>query len=794
MHHTKFKFIGVFLMVLLTNISLGQKYTISGYVRDIDTGEELLGASINIQSIKTGASTNLYGFYSLTVPEGKYDITYSFIGYKKETRTMQVNQDISLNIELEPSAITTEEVVVSSERTDANVNSSRMSVEKIAVDEIKKLPAFMGEVDVMKTVQLLPGVQAAGEGNTGFYVRGGGPDQNLILLDEATIYNASHLFGFFSVFNADAIKGFELYKGGMPAQYGGRISSVMDISMKNGNMKTYDFEGGIGTISTRLTAQGPIVKDKASFLISGRRTYIDILIKPFINKESPFRESGYYFYDGNLKLNYKFSDKDRLFLSGYYGKDVFNFSSADDGFNMKIPWGNGIASLRWNHLFSNKFFVNTTLLFSDYQFQTDVSMGTGEESMFRLVQSSGIRDYHFKQDFSYMPSPLHNIKFGSEYIYHTFTPNTVRLEQENQELDLGKSQKQYAHEAGIYVGDDIRLSEKLTVYAGLRGTCFIQTGEFTRFVKDKYLLDNIDTIHYDKGEIVSDYYSLEPRLNIKYSLGETSSVKASYMRNKQYIHLASLSASTLPTDLWVPSSDKVLPQMGSQYAIGYFRNFNDNLFETSIQLYYKDMDNLIEYTDGALPFDQLNDNPDNYFVFGEGESYGAELFIKKRYGKFTGWLGYTWSKTTRRFDEINDGAEFPAKYDRRHDLSLTMSYQFNDKLSASAVFVYATGNTTTLPVARYSINGEIIEEYGPRNSYRMDPYHRLDLSLTWITKQTRKWESSWNFSVYNVYNRKNPYFIYFDYEGNASDGTFQTKAKQVSLFPILPAVTWNFKF
>jgi outer membrane receptor for ferrienterochelin and colicin len=568
----------------------------------------------------------------------------------------------------------------------------------------------------------------------------------------------------------------------------------MDISMNNGNMKSYNLEGGIGTISTRLTAQGPIVKDKASFLISGRRTYIDILIKPFIKKDSPFRNSGYYFYDGNLKLNYKFSDKDRLFLSGYYGKDIFNFSSTDAGFNMKIPWGNGIASLRWNHLFSNKFFVNTTLLFSDYQFQTDVSMGSGDDMSFRLIQSSGIRDYHFKQDFSYLPNPKHTIRFGSEYMFHTFTPNTVRVESEDQDIDLGRSQNQYAHEAGIYIGNDYKISDKWTVYTGLRATGFIQVGEFTRFVKDQYLLDNIDTIHYEKNEKVADYYSLEPRLNIKYSLGRTSSLKFSYMRNKQYIHLASLSASTLPTDLWVPSSDVVLPQIGAQYAIGYFRNFDDNFYETSVQFYYKDMDNLIEYADGALPMDQLNDNPDNYFVFGEGESYGLELFVKKRYGLFTGWIGYTWSKTTRRFDEINDGEDFPAKYDRRHDLSVTGSYQITEKLSASAVFVYATGNTTTLPVARYTINGEIIEEYGPRNSYRMDPYHRLDLSVTWVTKQTGKYESSWNFSVYNVYNRKNPYFIYFDYDGNAADGTFQTKAKQVSLFPVLPAVSWNFKF
>ncbi|MGC9332275.1 MAG: TonB-dependent receptor [Bacteroidales bacterium] len=786
--------IGTFILIIAGITGYAQKHTISGYIRDKDTGEELIGANVIVKDASLGATSNAYGFYSLTLPDGSYTITYSFIGYKEETKTLTISEDKRINIELKPTAYQTEEVVVESERSDANISSSRMSVEKIPVVEVKKLPAFMGEVDVMKTIQLLPGVQAAGEGNTGFYVRGGGPDQNLIILDEATVYNASHLFGFFSVFNADAIKGFELYKGGMPARYGGRISSVMDIKMKNGNMKQYDFEGGIGTIATRLTAQGPIQKDKASFLISGRRTYIDVLVKPFINKDSPFKGSGYYFYDGNLKLNYKFSDSDRLYLSAYYGEDVFNFSNTEGDFNITIPWGNGIGSLRWNHLFSNKFFVNTTALFSDYKFKTDVAFGTGGDNEFRLIQSSGIRDYQFKQDYTYMPGPLHTLRFGLDYTNHTFTPNTLNIEQGEQFIDLGKSEKQFAHEGAVYIGDNYIVNEALTIYAGIRASAFLQMGPFTRYVKDEYLLDNVDSIHYDKSEIVADYYSLEPRVNIKYSLGATSSVKASYIRNKQYIHLASLSASTLPTDLWVPSSDVVKPQIGSQYAIGYFRNFLDNFFETSLQLYYKDMDNLIEYADGALPMDQLNDNPDNYFVFGTGQSYGVELFIKKAYGSLNGWLGYTWSKTTREFEEINSGEPFPAKYDRRHDLSFTLSYEINEKFTASTVFVYATGNTTTLPLARYVINGEIIEEYGDRNSYRMDPYHRLDLSLTYQHKKTKNWESSWNFSVYNVYNRKNPYFIYFDYDGNASDGTFQTTAKQVSLFPILPAITWNFKF
>lgn len=790
----KLYFILLFFIIWTGNSIAQEKFTISGYVKEKSSGEELIGANISVIGETKGTTTNAYGFYSLTLPEGTYKISYSFIGYQKIIKEITLDKKQRVNIELPVTAIQTDEVVVSSERNDANVSRNRMSVEKLPVEDIKTLPAFMGEVDVMKTIQLLPGVQSAGEGNTGFYVRGGGPDQNLIILDDATVYNASHLFGFFSVFNADAIKDVELFKGGMPAQYGGRLSSVLDISMKNGSMKSYHVQGGIGTIATRFTAEGPIQKDKSSFIISGRRTYIDILIQPFINKDSPFKGSGYYFYDLNAKANYRFSDKDRLYLSGYYGKDVFNFKAADGDFNMRIPWGNGIGTIRWNHLFNDKFFMNTTAVFSEYEFETDVSFGMDGESFFELIQHSGIRDYYINQDYTLMPGPRHNIKFGVNYIFHVFSPNTVRIEQEGTEIDLDDSQKQYAHEAAVYLGDNFKISDKLSIYGGVRASLFMQVGKFKRYIKDEYLLNNIDSVMYDWGEPVQTYHAVEPRFNLKYSTGKTSSIKASYIRNKQYIHLASLSASTLPTDIWVPSTDVVKPKIGSQYAIGFFKNFNDNLFETSIEIYYKDMKNLIEYVDGALPFDQLNDNPDNYFVFGNGESYGAEFFIKKRYGSLTGWIGYTLAKTERTFPDIDEGRPFPAKYDRRHDLSISLNYQFSEKWTFSTVFVYATGNTTTLPESRYMVNGEIIEEYGDRNSYRMDPYHRLDLSVTYFHKKTKKWESSWNFSIYNVYNRKNPYFIYFDYEGNASDGTFNTYAKQVSLFPILPSITWNFKF
>ena len=788
---------GVVLLLLLSFIQIAafaQKHTISGYIKDKSTGEELIGANVIIKDKNTGTTTNTYGFYTINLPDGKYEITYSFIGFKEESKTVKLFSDQSINVELSGSAYMTDEVIVSGEKK-SNIEDSKMSVIRLPIETVKTLPAFMGEVDILKTIQLLPGVQSAGEGNSGFYVRGGGPDQNLILLDEATIYNAAHLFGFFSVFNADAIKGMELYKGGMPAEYGDRVSSVLDITMNNGNMREFKAQGGIGTIASRLTVEGPIKKDTSSFLVSARRTYIDVLIKPFIKKTSPFKGSGYHFYDLNAKLNYKFSDKDRIFLSGYYGEDVFTFKSTDAGFTMNIPWGNGMASLRWNHLFNSKFFSNTTLVASDYKFRTEVIMEDFEDPMggFKFIQNSGIRDYYIKQDFTWIPNPRHTVKFGGNYIYHIFTPNSLSASMGSETIDP-TAQKQYAHEAAIYIGDDFKISDRITVYGGLRGAIFNQRGPFTRYIKDDMLLTNIDSTVFEKGESVAFYNSIEPRFSIKFSLNKNSSIKASFMQNKQFLHLASLSASTLPTDLWVPCSDVVKPQQGRQYAAGYFRNFFNDHFETSVEIYYKDLFNLLEYADGAMPGDDIGDNADNYFIFGDGRSYGLELFFKKRTGLLTGWIGYTWSKTERMFDDIDNGSPFPAKYDRRHDLSFTASYIINEKWTAGLVFVYATGNTTTLPLGQYLIDGDLVSEYGDRNSYRMNPYHRLDLSITYEHKKTEKWESSWNFSVFNVYNRKNPYFIYFDHEGNVQDGTYKTFAKQVSLFPVLPSITWNFKF
>jgi len=782
-------------LLLMTTGLYAQTYTLQGSIRDAHTQAALPFASLLVQETGKGASSDTNGDFQLSLSPGKYTLAISYMGYAKQTFEIKVNKNISRDIFLEPISYTTQEVVIGGIRTNKNVQESRMSVVKISPKTLKSMPAFMGEVDLLKTIQLMPGVQSGGEGGTGFYVRGGGPDQNLILIDDATIYNASHLFGFFSVFNADAIDNAELYKGGIPAEYGGRISSVLDIKMKEGDMEEFHASGGIGTIATRLTLEGPLWQNKLSYVISARRTYIDALVMPFIKEDSPFKGSGYYFYDLNGQLTYKINSKNKLFLSGYYGKDKFSFVQKEDGMSMDMPWGNGMGSLRWNHQYNKRLFSNLSLLFTDYKFaiNNEFISNTETEEKSYFAQYSGIRDYSAHLDYTWLPQEQHLIKYGIQYSIHRFTPNTLKSDYDGFD-NIEEGQKQYAHEAALYLGDDWVINKRITLYGGLRATFFNQIGPFTRYIKDENLLHNTDTLYYGKGESVATYWALEPRLSLKVSTGKNASLKASFMRNKQYIHLASLSASTLPTDLWVSSSDRVKPQIGQQYALGFFRNFNDNMYESSIEIYYKDMWNMIEYADGALPGDEINDNVDNYFVFGKGRSFGMELFVRKNVGQLTGWIGYTLSKSDRQFDDINDGARFAAKYDRTHDLSITATYQFNAQWDASLVQVYSTGNTTTLPVSMYVLNGEIQSEYGPRNWYRLDPYHRLDASITYHFKPGKHYQSSLNFSVYNVYNRKNPYFIYFDVEGSVADDSFKIQAKQISLFPILPSITWNFSF
>jgi len=770
------------------NGSSQNRFTLNGYIRDSLSGELVIGANIVVNGQSKGVTSNQYGFYSITLPEGTYTIAVSHIAYNLHASVIKLNTNIEKSFLLVSKSSTMSEVVVYNRRRDANVKNAQMGKFDLTIGQIKNIPSFMGEVDILKAIQLLPGVRNAGEGNAGFYVRGGGPDQNLIMLDDAVVYNTGHLFGFFSIFNSDAIKNVSLIKGGMPAQYGGRLSSVLDVSMKDGNINKFQMDGGIGVIASRFSIQGPLVKDKASYMVSARRTYIDALVKPFISKKSNFYGSGYYFYDLNAKVNYKFSEKDRLYLSGYFGRDVFDFVNVDRDFNTNIPWGNSTATLRWNHVFNRKLFSNATLVYNDYKFKFSASQNNLD-----LTLSSGIRDGNFKVDFDYFPLPEHKVKFGGQFTYHKFVPNILNGRQDSIIFTPNNEGIKYATESAIYIQDDWEPTDKIKINYGLRWSNFTQIGPYTKFIKDANG-NKLDSTHYNSFEKVKSYGGLEPRFTFRYAIDDASSIKVSVTRNYQYIHLVSNSGNTLPTDLWVPSTYIVRPQLSWLYAAGYFRNFKDNMYETSVEVYYKDMQNQIEYKEGYTP--SLSD-PEQEFVFGKGWSYGAEFFINKTKGRLTGWVGYTLSWTWRKFAEVNSGVKFPAKYDRRHDMSAVANYELNKRWKLGAVFTYGTGNATTLPERFYIINGALTQEYSAVNQYRLKAYHRLDLSATLAPREKKlkkKFQSYWVFSIYNVYSRLNPYFIYFDQTGSPLNGTLQVEALQVSLFPILPAVTWNFKF
>lgn len=793
MDHTRFKqiFTIVGMIFIFSNAFSQKKYTISGYVYDASNGEALIGANVYIKETLAGITTNNYGFYSLTVPEGAQTLVCSYLGYKSESKALDLKSNQSINFEIKSLSVQAGMVEVTDDKAKAkeNTNSTKMGTIELEMEDVKKLPVLFGEVDILKTIQLLPGVQSGGEGTSGLYVRGGGPDQNLILLDGAPVYNVSHLFGFFSVFNGDAIKNVNLIKGGMPSQYGGRLSSVLDITMKDGNNKRWEVEGGIGLIASRLTFQGPIVKDKLSVIVSARRTYADVIAKPFIPSDSRFAGSGYYFYDVNAKINWKISNKDRIFLSGYFGRDVFDFNSKESGFTANMKWGNATTTLRWNHVYNQKLFSNVTLLFTDYNFAFD-----GNQNDFNFNLYSGIRDYGAKVDFNYYPTTKHDVKFGLEYTNHTFSPSNVTFASTVLNIKSPDPIKYHTNDLALYIGDDWTISNRFKINAGLRFTYNVFNGKFTRYEKNADGA-TIDTIFYKPGQKIKDFARAEPRISGRFAINENSSIKASYTMNYQYIQLASRSTISLPLDVWLPSTDKIVPQFSQQVAVGYYHNFFNDQLETSIEVYYKPMQNLIEFADGADPAQALNNNIDNNLVQGSGRAYGAEFFIKKSKGKLNGWIGYTLAWTTRDFPTLNNGKEFWAKYDRRHDLSIVLNYEFTKRLSLSFVFVYASGNTLTLPASLYFLEGKLVTEFGDRNSYRFAPYHRADLALTYVTsKPTKRFKSSLTLSVYNVYSRQNPFFIYYDQEGNLNDGTFKLTAKQVSLFPIIPSLTWNFKF
>lgn len=764
----------LFLMLCTSQILLAQKFTVSGTIKDASNGEDLIGASVRIKGEESrGTRSNAYGFYSLTLSKGTYTLVYQYLGFEKQEFTFTVDQHITKNVQLLPIQKTIRDVVIKAVREDKNVSRTEMGVIKLDPRAIETVPVLFGEKDILKTLQMTPGVKAAGEGQSGFFVRGGTADQNLIMLDEATVYNASHLLGFFSVFNSDALKDVTLYKGDIPAEFGGRASSVLDVKMKDGNNKTYSASGGIGLISSRLTVEGPLKKEKGSFIVSGRRTYADLFLK--LSGDSLQRQSKLYFYDLNLKANYQITKKDRLFLSGYFGRDIFGLGSAF-GFN----WGNATATARWNHIINHKMFSNTSLIYSDYSYQ--IKAGFDKES-FQI--KSSIRDYHLKQDVSFTPNENNTVKFGFNIIHHTFRP--TRFSGTN--INIADTlENRYALEGGAYIQNEQNFSSRFSARYGLRLSLFdhIGPGTASTYDADGKVLTRT---RYANGESIRVYAGLEPRLSLKYQFNAVSSVKASYNRNYQYMHLLSNTTTSSPTDIWVPSSNNVKPQIANQVAIGYFRNFRENMFECSVETYYKTLGNQIDYKNGADLF--LNGDVEAELEYGKGRAFGAEFYVHKQTGRLTGWISYTLSRSLRRFTNINSGNEYPAKQDRIHDFAIVAMYDLRPKVKVSANWIYYTGSAVTFPSGKYNVNGYTVPYFTERNGYRMPDYHRLDVGVTWIRKKTATKESSWNFSVYNAYGRQNAYSISFRAKENNPS---ETEAVQTSLFRWIPAITYNFKF
>ncbi|MDR1878751.1 MAG: TonB-dependent receptor [Bacteroidales bacterium] len=776
------------LSLLALTVTLeGQKnYTISGYVKDASNGEALTGATVHAKENMKGTTVNTYGFYSLTIPQGEYTLVVAYVGYSEYIRKIKLTDNYQMNVELTPIAYQMEEVVISATRGDANVSSTDMGTNELRIEAVKKTPSFFGEADLLKTVQLLPGVQSAGEGSSGYYVRGGGLDQNLILLDDAVIYNAGHLFGFFSIFNADAVRSAEIIKAGMPANYGGRLASVLNVSMKEGNSKRYEVDGGLGIIFARLNVQGPIVKNKASFLITGRRTYIDALMQPFLRKDSPAKGLKLYFYDLNAKMNWKINDKHHLYLSGYHGKDRYGFKSTAATMFADFGWQNSSASLRWSYNINHKTFLNTSLIFSDYQYNIDIEM-----DVYKLRMFSGIRDYTAKTELTYLPIAGNVLKMGAAYTFHQIKPNTYAV-QASTELEIPVPPVFNTHEAALYVNDEIDIGDAIRLNLGVRGSYFAHTGPFTLYHADEFGRIN-DSTSYKKDVVIKDFWGLEPRVSVRFAITKTLSIKASYMHNYQYLHQIAMSNISMPTDMWMASTIDVKPQIGNQYSVGVYQNVLKNMLELSVEAYYKDMKNQTEYKQGYSPITEAMKYTTQQYVQGDGYSYGMEFFINKVYGKFTGWIGYTLAWTRRVFPDLNEGKEFPAKNDRRHDISVMLAYDILPQLSMSLVWVYATGNTMTVPVGFYFMGYNLVTEYSDKNAFRVPPYHRMDLSVNWVMKKTEHFEHSLNFSVYNVYNRKNPFFISIGSTMNSDKLEINNTAYQMSLFPIIPSLSWNFK-
>ncbi|MFD1628261.1 TonB-dependent receptor [Pseudopedobacter beijingensis] len=764
------------LLIITTYLSAHSQAssTINGVISDKETGETLIGATVKISGDKQlGTVTNAYGFYSITLPKGNYRVSISYVGYQTINEEIKLATNLKKDYQMQTST-TLQEVVVHAERRNENVTSPQMGVEKLNVRDIKNIPVLFGERDVLKTIQLLPGISSSGEGSSGFHVRGGSVDHNLVLLDEAPVYNASHLLGFFSTFNSDAIKDVTVFKGGMPAQYGGKLASVLDIRMNDGNKNDFGIEGGIGLISSKLKVEGPISKGKSSFMLSGRRTYADMFLA--FSPDSSIRGNKLYFYDFNAKTNFILDDKNTIFVSGYFGRDRLYLKNA-----FGFDWGNTTATVRWNRIFSNRLFGNTSLIYSNYDYRIESLM---ESNDFKV--SSAIKDFNLKQDFQYAANE-HNIKFGINLIHHTIDPGKITASSLSS-VNESKIENRKGFEGAVYVTDDWKVSDIFNVAYGLRLNSFsmIGAGTFNTYDVDG---DITESKYYKDWQVVKSYLNLEPRLSASLQLADNKSLKTSYTRNTQNLHLMSNSTTTSPTDIYIMSSNNTKPEIADQVALGYFNNFKNDNYEFSAEVYYKWMQNQIDYKTGSDL--RGNSNVEADLLYGDGRAYGIELLFKKKFGNFNGWVGYTLSKTERSFDGIDNGKWFNAKQDRTHDISVVGIYKANARWVFSSAFVYNTGNAISYPEGKYQIDGNTLFYYSQRNGYRTPAYHRLDLSATLEGDPNRKYQSSWSFGLYNVYNRKNAYSI--DFRENENDPT-KTEAVKTTLFGIIPSVTWNFKF
>ena len=772
-------------------------YTLNGYVNDAETGEVLIGATVYVNELNSGTITNSYGFYSLTLEEGEYNIDFRYIGYESSSTEIDLVSNQKLDIELSSLDIQLQDVVVSDVAEDYNVSSVEMSTSKLDISRVAEIPTFLGENDIIKAIQLLPGVSSVGEGASGFNVRGGSVGQNLVLLDEAPVYNSSHLLGFLSVFNPDAVKDLKLYKGGIPSRYGGRISSILDIRMKDGNSKKTSVSGGIGSIFSRFTLESPIVKDKSSFILALRRSYADILFRPFL-KNSSFLDDGaaLNFYDVTAKANFEVNEKNTLYLSSYLGRDVFMFDERQ-GFN----WGNRTGTLRWNHLFNDRLFSNFTLIYSNYDYQ----LAFGSDDMNKFEWDSRIETINFKPEFSYFINTDNELSVGAELIRYSFEPANAIGVSEGEVTDITLPNK-FAFEGSVYVGNEQKISD-LTISYGLRGSYYSYHGPgYTYNFSDegvpgqrKILTEETEV---SGRESIKTYSSLEPRVSLNFQPTGSFSVKASYNKMTQYIHLLSNTAASSSLDVWTPSTNNIRPQSGDIYVFGLFKNFKNNLFETSVEVYYKDLKNQIDYIDGADLL--INKYFEGDLLSGLGRAYGVELLLRKNRGNFNGWVSYSYGKSELKIDGINNFEWYPTRYDQTHNFKVTSTYKISNRVQLSGNFVYLTGTPVTFPSSKYVIQGFAIPHNAEmsRHQFRIPDYHRLDISVTLKGKEfkrngkERKNESSTVIGIYNLYNRRNPFSIYFSQgKSNVSQGFVPGEVTRLSIIgSFVPSVTYNFKF